>query len=104
MTRPSRLDEGAVSDWLAGHREWSVHDGHLVREITTTDYGAAVAIVAAQVGLAEALDHHPVVTIGYRTLRFEVWTHDRDGLTRLDFDYADGLEEILRGRFGDVAD
>jgi len=104
MNRPESLEDGVVVEWQEGHREWHVEDGHLVREIVTTDYPTAVRIVDAQVELCERLDHHPIVTIGYRTLRFELWTHDRDGLTTLDLSFADGLDEIVRRQFGDLAD
>jgi len=76
--------------------------GHLVREIETADYPSSVAIVDAQVKLAEELGHHPIVTIGYRHLRFEVWTHDRDGLTELDLRYAQGLDDLVDADFKDV--
>ena len=104
MSRPERLDDDVIVQWQRGHREWHVEDGHLVREVVTTDYPSAVRIVEAQVDLCERLDHHPIITVGYRTLRFELWTHDRDGLTELDLTFATQLDEILNGRFGDVVD
>ena len=104
MSRPERLDDAALAEWERTHGEWRVEDGHLIREIVTTDYQTAVRIVQAQVDLCERLDHHPVVTVGYRTLRFELWTHDRDGLTDLDLAYATGLDEILREQFAELVD
>ncbi len=104
MTRPPRLDEEVVAEWLARHGSWREEGRHLVREIVTTDYPSSVRILDAQVALAEGLDHHPTVTLGYRTLRFELWTHDRDGLTQLDVDYAEGLDRIVNENFGGFAD
>ena len=71
-------------------------------DIDTIDYPSAVAIVGALVSTAEGLDHHPIITIGYRHLRFELWTHDRGGLTQLDLDYANALDLLLRERFASV--
>jgi pterin-4a-carbinolamine dehydratase len=48
------------------------------------------------------MDHHPDVVVGYCRVRFELWTHDRAGLTQLDLDYADELDEIVSSRFADV--
>ena len=104
MTRPPRLEEEVVAAWLASHGPWREEGGHLVREIVTTDYPSSVRILDAQVALAEGLDHHPIVTLGYRTLRFDLWTHDRDGLTQLDLDYAEGLDRIVAESFGGFAD
>ncbi|MGB8198061.1 MAG: 4a-hydroxytetrahydrobiopterin dehydratase [Acidimicrobiales bacterium] len=99
MTRPALLDARAVEAWTDAHPRWHVTDGHLVRYVRTTDYPSGARIIAAQVTLAERLDHHPCVTFEYRRLRFELWTHDRDGLTRLDLDYAEGLDELLDNDF-----
>jgi 4a-hydroxytetrahydrobiopterin dehydratase len=102
MTRPPLLEPETLNEWLTTHPQWLLAAGHLVREVATIDYPNSVRIIEAQVGLAEDLDHHPVILLGYRSLRFEVWTHDRGGLTELDLDYARGLDEILEQRFGDV--
>lgn len=101
MTRPARLDDDIVDEWLADHRSWRCDGGHLVRDVRTRDYPSSVAIVNAQVPLAEALDHHPIITLGFRELRFELWTHDRGGLTSLDLDYAAGLDGLIADRFAD---
>jgi 4a-hydroxytetrahydrobiopterin dehydratase len=88
-----------VGEWTASHPLWAVEDSHLVRYVRTTDYPSGVRLLQAQVALAESLDHHPVVTFSYRRLRFELWTHDLDGLTQLDLDYAEGLDSIIESDF-----
>jgi 4a-hydroxytetrahydrobiopterin dehydratase len=95
VSRPPLLDGEVLREWLTSRPQWQVIDGHLVREILTVDYPSSVRILQAQVELAERLDHHPIVQLGYRSARFELWTHDRDGLTQLDLDYAQGLDEII---------
>lgn len=102
MSRPSLLESEAVTAWLVDHPLWRLEQGHLVREIATTDYPSSVAILDAQVKVAEELDHHPIVTLGYRHLRFELWTHDRRGITALDLGYAKGLDDLLLAQFSDV--
>ncbi len=72
-----------------------------MRELRTTDYRGAVTLLEAQVELAEAMDHHPVASVGYRELRLELWTHDRRAITQLDIDYAEGFEALLE-RFDDL--
>jgi 4a-hydroxytetrahydrobiopterin dehydratase len=96
------LDDATVDAWLTSHSTWSVVDGHLVRDIRTTNYPSAVEILGAQVALAQQLDHHPLATVGYNSLRFELWTHVSGGLTQLDLDYANGLDELVSTRFSDV--
>jgi 4a-hydroxytetrahydrobiopterin dehydratase len=61
-----------------------------------------VTLVESLVVTAEKLDHHPIITIGYRHLRFELWTHDRGGLTHLDLDYANILDSLMSGEFAAI--
>ncbi len=99
MTRPARLAGAAVAAWLAGHPSWSDDDGHLVRELVTLDYPGAARIVAAQVDLAEELDHHAVITLAHRGVRVELWTHDVGGVTQLDLDYAQAFDDLVAGEY-----
>ena len=102
MTRPALLEPATINEWLASRPRWRLEAAHLVRELTTVDYPSSVRLLTAQVPLAEELDHHPIVELGYCTLRFELWTHDRGGLTSLDLAYAEGLDEIITRDFVDV--
>jgi 4a-hydroxytetrahydrobiopterin dehydratase len=96
------LEAAVVEEWTRTHSRWYVADEHLVRNVKTTDYLSGARLIEAQVALAERLDHHPVVTFEYRRLRFELWTHDRGGLTQLDLEYAEGLDAIIDDDFADV--
>jgi 4a-hydroxytetrahydrobiopterin dehydratase len=102
LSRPELLDDSVVAAWLANRPTWRLESGHLRRHVRTSNYPSAVAILEAQVTTAESLHHHPIVTVGYNTLVFDVWTHDRDGITQLDLDYVDALESMLAGEFADV--
>ena len=102
MSRPERLDDDIVASWLTGHPAWILENDHLVRELRTVDYPSGVAIVAAQVDLAQRLDHHPIATVGYREVRLVLFTHDRGGITRLDLEYADAFDQLLEARFSSV--
>jgi 4a-hydroxytetrahydrobiopterin dehydratase len=96
------LDDAVVGEWLTEHPGWRLEEGHLIRAFDTVDYASSVTLVQALVATAEELDHHPVITIGYRHLRFELWTHDQGGLTHSDLDYANGLDTLLLGEFASV--
>ena len=102
MTRPALLDEEVVREWLRAHPHWRVEDSHLVREIATVDYPSGARLILAQAEIAERLNHHPDVALGYRRVRFDVWTHDQGGLTQLDLDYAEGLDSLIEEGFADI--
>jgi 4a-hydroxytetrahydrobiopterin dehydratase len=98
------VDDEVVQAWLTEHPKWQRIEGHLVRELVTTTYPAAVDVLRACVPIAEKLDHHPIVTVGYRTLRFEVWTHDKDGLTQLDLDFGKDVDLVLQRHAAEIVE
>lgn len=104
MTRPTRLEDGVVAQWLADHNSWRLDDGHLVRDIATMDYPTTAQIVTAQVDLAERLDHHPDITVGYRTVNVDLWTHDQGGITPLDLEYCEAFDVIIHDQFAKLVD
>ncbi len=92
MTRPTLLSDAAVAAWLEEHPTWRLADGHLVLDRRFASHRDAAEFVLAQVATADRLDHHPVITLTYRDLRLELWTHDRGGLTELDLAYAGEID------------
>ena len=100
MTRRDLVPGAQLDEWLAHHSDWTLVEGHLVREVNTPDYQSGAALVHDQVALAEGLDHHALITLGYREVRVEVWTHDRGGITQLDFEYAEGFDTLVERSLG----
>ncbi len=94
MSRPDPLDAAAVAAFVAA-TAWRLEGGHLVREVALPDYRRGVDLVAAQADLAASLDHHATLTLGYDTLRVELWTHDRDAITALDVRFATAFDELV---------
>ena len=94
--RPTPLEPRIISEWLETHPKWRLDDGHLARDMATIDYPTSALVVQAQVSLAERLDHHPLITVGYRTVGVEIWTHDQGGITSLDLEYCEGFDEIVK--------
>ncbi len=97
--RPPRLTGDEVNNWLVTHPLWRLVEGHLVADWRFPSHREAAQLVIDQVPIADRLDHHAVITLVYRDVHVELWTHDRDGLTELDLAYADALDG-LTGRSG----
>jgi len=45
-------------------------------------------------GLAESMDHHPDIYNSWATVRLSLTTHDRGGLTNLDFALAMKIDAL----------
>ena len=89
-----RLDESEIEAVLATHHAWRRVGERLVREIDVATYQRGVDLVVAQAEVAERLDHHASVTLEFNRVRFEVWTHDRGGITERDIDFVDEVDRL----------
>lgn len=72
-----------------------VNDHHLEKEYSFPDFAEALAFVNRVGALAEEVDHHPDLYLGWGKVRIQIWTHTVNGLTRKDFSLADKIEERL---------
>ncbi len=59
-------------------------------------FSQALAALHTVAGLAEKANHHPVMTLSYRTLRLELTSFDVRGLTARDARLAEAIETALK--------
>ncbi|MBM4343133.1 MAG: 4a-hydroxytetrahydrobiopterin dehydratase [Deltaproteobacteria bacterium] len=89
------MTEGEVAALLAAHPAWSVDaEGHLTRTWALPDFAAALALANRIGALADQLDHHPELAIGWGRLRATVWSHDARGLTARDARLVASADEL----------
>lgn len=75
---------------------WKRDGDTIERDITLSDFQAALDAVTAIGALAEDEDHHPDLLIhGYKHLRITLSTHAIGGLSENDFIVAAKAEKIL---------
>jgi len=94
VSRPQLASSEELNAWLDAHPLWRVASGHLLLE-HSAPYRVSGALAAASVALADEIDHHPIMIIGFNSLRIELWTHDKGGITALDFQLASFMDEFL---------
>lgn len=85
---PKKLSESEVSKELDGLPGWSLQEGKLVREFTFSDFTEAFAFMTELAMLSERLNHHPEWFNVYNKLKIELSTHDVDGLSDKDLEWA----------------
>lgn len=91
-----KLDAQAIAAALNGLRGWSVEDGALTKLYEFDCYPGGVLFAVGCARLAESLNHHPDLLIGYRKVRVLLRTHDAGGgLTAYDFELARRIDERL---------
>ena len=77
---------------------WEVVEGHhLEKTYRFPDFVQALAFTNRVGGLAEEVNHHPNIELGWGRVKVLVWTHKIDGLNEADFVLAakaDRLESV----------
>jgi len=94
MPKAPLLDDGEIHDRLVALPSW-VRDGEqIVRRFRFADFAGALAFVNRVAEPAEAMDHHPDVTIHWNEVTLTLWTHASGGLTHKDFDLAATIDAL----------
>ncbi|MCW5942182.1 MAG: 4a-hydroxytetrahydrobiopterin dehydratase [Fimbriimonadaceae bacterium] len=82
------LSDRELLDALAGLRGWSVYEGKLVKTFQFSAYTEGLAFACAIGHVAERLNHHPDLLVGYRKVTVAIVTHDVGGLSPYDVELA----------------
>ena len=80
---------------LADVSGWSIENDKLSKSFKFKSYKDGIVFATAVAHLADRLDHHPDLEIGYATVRVSVNTHSVEGLSPYDFELARQIESIL---------
>ena len=97
MARPAPLTPLALEAALPALPAWHLHNGALVRTLTFSGFMPGVKALAIIGPLADALDHHPDVQLGFGKLVLQLRTHDAAGITALDVELAQQIDRALGG-------
>lgn len=97
MTRPEKLDYARIDSELASTPGWELRDGKLYREFKFPDFVQAFGFMARLALVAEKMDHHPEWSNVYSTVSVAMSTHDVQGLSILDFDFARRANDFFAG-------
>jgi 4a-hydroxytetrahydrobiopterin dehydratase len=77
---------------------WSAEGNTIRRKVSAPDFPTAIALVVAVAGEAEAMNHHPDIDIRWRDVHFALSTHSAGGLTPLDLDLAQRIDDAAAAR------
>lgn len=89
------LSEADIQSALADMDGWSYSDGKISKTYELPSYTAGLAFATAVGTLAEGMNHHPDMSIGYKKVTVTFTTHD-DGnvVTQKDIDAAKRIETL----------
>ena len=87
MDERNILSPADTSDELDGTSFRHTQD-HLVAAFTTKDFRSAVRLLDAVAVVADELNHHPDVRLGWGRVEFALTSHDAGGVTSRDIELA----------------
>lgn len=77
------------------HRSWSISPQQLVRTVDFPAFTGAIEFIDEMAPIAERLDHHPDLTLSWRTIELRLATHSAGGVTALDVELARSLDAVI---------
>ncbi|MGB3491673.1 MAG: 4a-hydroxytetrahydrobiopterin dehydratase [Elainellaceae cyanobacterium] len=88
------LSEEAIGQRQAAIPDWTIEGQVLSCTYEFGNFVESVDFVNQIVEPAEALGHHPDLTISYSQVSIDLTTHDAGGLSALDFDLAEQISAL----------
>jgi 4a-hydroxytetrahydrobiopterin dehydratase len=77
---------------------WEVKDGKVVKAFQFSSFMNAIGFVNEIAKVAERLDHHPIITINWKTVKLSLKSFDVDAITRRDIALAKEIEKSISKR------
>jgi 4a-hydroxytetrahydrobiopterin dehydratase len=88
------LDEAEVERKLSAVSGWERSGEAIRKDFKRDDFVGSVRFVASLVEPAEAMNHHPDVSVSWDTVTVTISTHSEGGLTAADFDLAAKIDAL----------
>ena len=88
------LDDNEIDERLRSVNGWRVEGGDLKKRFAFQNFAESLDFVNRVGAIAETLDHHPDITFGWGYAELATTTHDRGGITDVDFSLVAEIEKI----------
>ncbi len=92
---PEILTEDALSANLRKCPAWELEGDEITRTLEFETFLEAVEFVNDLAEIAEESQHHPDIDIRYSKVTLRLTTHHKKGLTDLDFEMAQRIDNLV---------
>src|SRR5215207_6379005 len=75
---------------------WELKDEKLVKYFQFSSFMSAINFVNGVANIAERLDHHPIITINWKTVKLSLKSFDVNAITKRDNTLAKEIEKKLK--------
>jgi len=73
---------------------WIIQNGKLVKSVQFKNFKEALSFINKLGELAEQFNHHPKIINIYNQVSLELWTHDQNTITELDYKLAEEIDKL----------
>jgi 4a-hydroxytetrahydrobiopterin dehydratase len=77
---------------------WELKDGKIVKSFQFTSFMDAIEFVNEIARVAERFDHHPIITINWKTVKLSLKSFDVDAITKRDIGLAKEIEKVIKSK------
>jgi 4a-hydroxytetrahydrobiopterin dehydratase len=77
------------------NNSWELKDEKLVKLFQFPSFIRAIDFVNEIAIIAEILDHHPIITINWKTVKLSLKSFDVDAITKRDISLAKEIEKLI---------
>jgi 4a-hydroxytetrahydrobiopterin dehydratase len=88
------LATAEISTYLKKVPEWEHEKKRIERVFEFDDFTEAIDFVNAVAEISEEQEHHPDIDVRYNKVKLTLWTHNKGGLTELDFQLAERIDTL----------
>ncbi|HWA83960.1 MAG TPA: 4a-hydroxytetrahydrobiopterin dehydratase [Fimbriimonadaceae bacterium] len=89
-----KLDQGEIERRLGELDGWSYDGDKIAKTYAFKTYKDGVVFAAAAGHVADRLNHHPDLLVGYAKVTVSVNTHDVGGISPYDFELARRIDAL----------
>ena len=74
---------------------WELKEGKIVKSFRFPSFMKAIEFVNEVAKIAEKMNHHPIITINWKTVKLSLKSFDVNAITQRDFSLAKVIEKTL---------
>ena len=89
------LEEEELQSALRKCPEWEHEKKHLTRTVEFEEFNDAIDFVNDLAEIAEEAQHHPEIIIRHTRVKLKLTTHDAGGVTELDIQLAQRVDNLV---------
>jgi 4a-hydroxytetrahydrobiopterin dehydratase len=73
---------------------WELKDDKIIKSFQFPSFMNAIEFVNDVASIAEKVNHHPIITINWRTVKFSLKSFDVDAITERDIELAKQIQKL----------